>query len=412
MAVHPFPPDAVRERCCCCSSGRLRAGERGARARHRRARRRASATREAPDQPARGCGSRPRGSSSSPTARRRTRSGRSSRAGITDARRQTGAAVSYRAPDRFSIDRMRRFIDEAVADHPDGLVVWLPDVRGARGRRSATRSRAGIPTITINCGSDEFKSLGVLAHVGQPELRAGRRERRAAGPRRACGARCASTRSPATSGLDERCRGFADGLREYGGSVASRCSVPLQNPAIAQRRMAAAIASEPVDGILTLGPGGATPAIAAVRASGLQSRITLATFDLSARRAGGGARRQDALRGRPAAVPAGLSAGDAAGRAGKRHGSSRAQGELIPTGPQFVTKADARGGDPAQRRGDPLIGATVALVRRWRSLRRELDLEAAAAAADVDRACARARWSSSTVGSGLRWPSGLMPPAT
>ena len=62
--------------------------------------------------------------------------------------------------------------------------------------------------------------------------------------------------------------------------------------------------------------------------------------------------------------------------------------------------------------GLPLIGATVALGEPLQVLRRELDLEPAPAAADVDRGVLRARCSSSTVGSGLRWPSGLMPPAT
>ena len=70
-----------------------------------------------------------------------------------------------------------------------------------------------------------------------------------------------------------------DGLRKSGGTLRS-VPVPLQNPAAAQRRMSAAITSE-VDGIITLGPGGAPPAIAAVSASGATSRITLATFDLS-----------------------------------------------------------------------------------------------------------------------------------
>ena len=92
--------------------------------------------------------------------------------GITEARRQTGVEVSYRAPDRFSIERMRRYIDQAVADRPDGLVISLPDATALKPSIEAA-VKADIPVITINSGSDEFRKLGVLAHVGQPEYAAG-----------------------------------------------------------------------------------------------------------------------------------------------------------------------------------------------------------------------------------------------
>ena len=49
--------------------------------------------------------------------------------GEQEAHKQSGAAVSYRSPDSFSIERMRRYIDEAVADRPDGLVISLPDAK-------------------------------------------------------------------------------------------------------------------------------------------------------------------------------------------------------------------------------------------------------------------------------------------
>jgi simple sugar transport system substrate-binding protein len=257
--------------------------------------------------------------------------------GLTDAGRQTGVAVSYRAPDRFSVARMRRFIDGAVADRPDGLVVSLPDARAlAPSIRAAVK--AGIPVVTINSGSDDYKALGVLAHVGQPEYRAGLEggERMGrAGVKRAV---CVNQES-GNSGLDERCRGFADGLRRFGGT-SRPLSVPLQDPGLAQRRLAEAIAGGPVDGILTLGPGGVGPALAAVRASGLSARITLATFDLStevleAVRDGHmlfAIDQQPYLQGY---LPVILLAEQA------RHDIFPARGGLIPTGPQFITKANA-----------------------------------------------------------------------
>ena len=127
-----------------------------------------------------------------------------------------------------------------------------------------------------------------------------------------------------------------------------RCRCRCRTRAIAQQRIApASWASGDYDGILTLGPGGATPALDAVRASGART-CTLRDVRPLARRARGGARRQDAVRRRPAAVPAGLPAGDAAGRARPPPASSRAPGELIPTGPQFVDQARTR---PRSTRG-------------------------------------------------------------
>ena len=257
--------------------------------------------------------------------------------GLSDAQRQTGTAVSYRAPDSFSLDRMRRFIDEAVADRPDGMVVSLPDAE-VLGPSIRAAVRAGIPVVTINSGSDDYRRLGVLAHVGQPEYKAGLesgiRMGRAGVERALCVNQEAGNR-----GLDQRCRGFADGLRRTGGR-ARELQIPLQDPAAAQRRIASAIADGPVDGILTLGPGGVRPARDAVRASGMEGRVKLATFDLApdvlnAVRDGEllfAVDQQPYLQGY---LPVVLLAEQA------RHQLFPGRGELIPTGPQFVTSDNA-----------------------------------------------------------------------
>src|ERR671931_2814303 len=122
--------------------------------------------------------------------------------------------VSYRAPDVYSLERMKTLVDQAVASRPDGLVVSLPEPGLAPAIRRAVR--AGIPTVTINSGSDMYKKLGVLAHVGQPEDRAGLgagRRLAAAGVRHAL---CLNLKIP-NQGLDERCAGLARAMREVGG---------------------------------------------------------------------------------------------------------------------------------------------------------------------------------------------------
>jgi len=257
--------------------------------------------------------------------------------GIEEAHRQSGAAVSYRAPDSFSIERMRRYIDEAVADRPDGLVISLPDATALSPSIKAA-VKAGIPVVTINSGSDEFRKLGALAHVGEPEYEAGLEAGKrmgGAGVRRAL---CVNQEN-GNAGLDQRCRGFSDGLARSGG-LSRSLPVPLQDARVAQRRMAEALATAPVDGILTLGPGAAMPALDAIRASGLAKRVKLATFDLSpdvlaAVRDGKmlfAVDQQPYLQGY---LPVMLLAQRA------RYGVFPSQGKLIPTGPNFVTKANA-----------------------------------------------------------------------
>src|SRR6188472_1772634 len=93
------------------------------------------------------------------------------RNGVQAAARQLDVLVDYRAPDVYSVKRMSALIDQAVASRPDGLVVSIPEPGVAPAIRRAVR--AGIPVVSINSGSAIFRRLGVLAHVGQLEDRAG-----------------------------------------------------------------------------------------------------------------------------------------------------------------------------------------------------------------------------------------------
>jgi simple sugar transport system substrate-binding protein len=58
-------------------------------------------------------------------------------------------------------------------------------------------------------------------------------------------------------------------------------AVDLADPIDSQQRIDAAITTNSPDGILTLGPTGAAPALAALEDAGLIGQIQLATFDLS-----------------------------------------------------------------------------------------------------------------------------------
>jgi simple sugar transport system substrate-binding protein len=256
--------------------------------------------------------------------------------GSDAAARQMGVTVTYRSPDVYSVARMRQFIDEAIASRPDGLVVSIPTPALAGAIRRAVR--AGIPVVSINSGSDIFRRLGVLAHVGQEEGPAGL----AAGKRMASeGVRHALcvNHEPGNEGPDSRCRGFSRAIRAAGGT--SRVvPIDLRDAARGQRQIADALRDKGVDGMLTLSSDGGEAALRALAATGRAADVELGTFDLSpevlravlAGRMRFAIDQQAYLQGYLPVVMLGELA---------RYGLFAAEGRVIPTGPHFVTRATA-----------------------------------------------------------------------
>ncbi|MEJ5249828.1 MAG: sugar ABC transporter substrate-binding protein, partial [Caldilinea sp.] len=199
--------------------------------------------------------------------------------GVDQAGKDMRVTVEYQAPATFDMVAMKQLIDAAVASRPDGLVVSIPDP-DALGDSIRAAVAAGIPVISMNSGSDVAKELGVLNHVGQTEYEAGYgggERMAAAGAKKAI---CVN-QEVGNVALDLRCQGFTDAMAAAGASV-SVLAVELADPVDAQQRITAALQGDPeVDSILTLGPTGAAPAIAALEAMGKMGEIKLATFDLS-----------------------------------------------------------------------------------------------------------------------------------
>jgi simple sugar transport system substrate-binding protein len=194
--------------------------------------------------------------------------------GAADAGRDMGVDVQYQAPATFDMVAMSDLLDAAVAAAPAGIVVSIPDA-AALGPAIERAVAAGIPVVSINSGADASRDMGLLAHVGQPEYEAGR----------AAGVRLAETGATVVlcvhhevgnAALDARCRGVADALADAGGR-STVLAVDLADPDDTEQRIRAALADGAYDAVLTLGPAGAAPALAAVEGSG----AAFATFDLT-----------------------------------------------------------------------------------------------------------------------------------
>jgi simple sugar transport system substrate-binding protein len=196
--------------------------------------------------------------------------------GVQAAAEDMGVQVEYQAPETFDMVAMAQLIDAAVASQPDGLVVSIPDA-DALGPSIRAAVDAGIPVISMNSGSDVFADLGVLVHVGQTEFEAGL----IAGQRFAeegVTTPICINQEVGNAALDLRCDGFFEGLGIDGEVV----PVDLADPTAAQEIVAGVLQSNPdIDGILTLGPTGAAPTLAALDDAGLLGEVKFATFDLS-----------------------------------------------------------------------------------------------------------------------------------
>jgi len=200
------------------------------------------------------------------------------RNGVKAGAADMGVTVNYSAPDAESdMVKMSQLIDAAVAKAPTGLVVSIPNP-DALSPAIEKAIAAGIPVVSMNSGSDVFKDLGILAHVGQTEyeagLGAGQRFKDAGVTNAVC-----FNQEVGNQALTLRCNGFFMGLT--GSEEGEVLTGNISDPAAMQAAIEAALAADAtIDGVLTLGPSVAVPALAAVAAAGRP--VHLATFDLNA----------------------------------------------------------------------------------------------------------------------------------
>ena len=264
------------------------------------------------------------------------------RNGIEAARRQMGVELTYRSPDVYDVGTMRELIDEAVASRPDGLVVSIPSPELEAPIRAAVD--AGIPVVSINSGSEIARRAGTLAHVGQPEelagYKAGKRLARAGAHTALC-----VNHEVGNLGLDRRCAGFARALKEAGGSSRVLAIDTTKDLDAAREKLRQASGRPGVDAVLTLNNQGGEMAAEVAPAGSV-----LGTFDYSPKvlRAVRTGRMEFAVDQQPY-LQGYLPVVFLAERA--RYGLFPAQGDVVATGPNFVTAATAEQAERLSEQG-------------------------------------------------------------
>ncbi len=196
--------------------------------------------------------------------------------GMDDAAKTLGVKAEYLAPETFDMAKMAQMIDAAAASKPDGLVVSIADP-AALSEPVKNAVAAGIPVIVIDSGGGKLtKELGGLLYLGQSEYEAGVMAGERVAKLGVTKAVCANHEVGNVS-LDDRCAGFAKGLG---------VDVPVLNGVMDPTEMKNRIigylnTNADTQFVLTVGIGGAEPALMAIDELGLTGKVKLGTFDLS-----------------------------------------------------------------------------------------------------------------------------------
>lgn len=253
--------------------------------------------------------------------------------GATQAAKDTNVKMDYRAPETFDMVAMSKLIDAAVNQKPAGLVVSNPDP-DALGPSIKRAIAAGIPVVSMNSGISAVERLGISFHVGQEELSAGRIVGAELKKRGATKLLCVN-QEVGNAALDQRCKGVTEG---FGGPVTV---LPTSaDPTEIESKIRAALTSDKdLNGVIALSaPLVGERAVAAVQGLGLGAKVKVASYDLSANflKAVSEGKAEFAVDQQPylqGYVPVAMLAQRA------KYGTLPAGN--VPSGPSFVTKANA-----------------------------------------------------------------------
>lgn len=200
--------------------------------------------------------------------------------GVQAGQKVMGAKVDYHAPETFDMVQMAHLIDAAVAEKPDAIVVSIPDADALK-KPVMDAKAAGIPVGVIDSGQDQVHDWGLDLWVGGGSeydngVHAGEIMGKAGVKHTVC-----VNHEVGNVSLDDRCRGFKDGLAKNGGATSDVLPASMDPTDTASRVEAYLSSHADTDAILALGPAAATPIMQRLQQMGLLGKIKMGTFDLS-----------------------------------------------------------------------------------------------------------------------------------
>jgi simple sugar transport system substrate-binding protein len=201
------------------------------------------------------------------------------RAGARQAAADFKVKLTYSSPKTTNPEEQTRLITHAAAGHPQAMAVTIPDAAVLDAPISQVAS-SGIPVVVFNVGVDDYKKVGALSFVGQPEVIAGQeagKQMAAAGIDHAL---CVIHEAQ-NAALVDRCAGFTQQMGAGGASVET-IHVNGNDPGSAQNAIVAALKKSPqINGILATGIIAFNVSAGALDALGKLGKVKLGTFDVS-----------------------------------------------------------------------------------------------------------------------------------
>jgi simple sugar transport system substrate-binding protein len=194
--------------------------------------------------------------------------------GAEDAGTELGVNVQYIGSETFDLTRMVQNLEAAIASDPSGIVVPIYDI-SVLGPAIQKAIDAGIPVVEIGSA---VQPKGSLVTVGSDDYEAGVIAGERIADAGAASVLCVNS-EPGNTGLEERCRGMADGAPS---AKVTQAGITSTDPAAFQQQLTAALkADTAIDAIITSGPVEADLALQVLEDGGFADRVKLATFDLS-----------------------------------------------------------------------------------------------------------------------------------
>jgi len=194
--------------------------------------------------------------------------------GAQDAADALGVEMVW-SPSSNDPEKQVQDMQAAVASASDGIGVSLANPQ-ALGPEVQAAIAAGIPVITLNSGSNQFKELGAITHVRQTEIVAGEGAGEFFNDLGAGKVLCAQ-QEQGNIGLEERCQGLE---ATFNGEVVTQFVGLDAEPETQINTIAAALqADTDIDGVLGVGPNVAVRAVEAGNQAGRD--LYIGGFDIS-----------------------------------------------------------------------------------------------------------------------------------
>ncbi len=194
--------------------------------------------------------------------------------GAQDAADALGVEMVW-SPSSNDPEKQVQDMQAAVASGSNGIGVSLANPE-ALGPEVQAAVAAGIPVITLNSGSNQFKELGAVTHVGQTEVVAGEGAGEFFNDLGAGKVLCAQ-QEQGNIGLEERCQGLE---ATFNGEVVTQFIGLDAEPETQINTIAAALqADADIDAVLGVGPNVAVRAVEAGTAAGRD--LYIGGFDIS-----------------------------------------------------------------------------------------------------------------------------------